>query len=81
MSTDSRPIAEGLFTWPAQNPALLGSRCQACAYGGSFSAGSADALVNELGLTGQRQVLGQPKLGYTHVYGAPGISAVTILQR
>jgi len=24
------PIAEGLFTWPAANPALLGSRCNNC---------------------------------------------------
>jgi uncharacterized OB-fold protein len=24
------PIAEGLFTWPSENPALLGSRCTAC---------------------------------------------------
>ena len=24
------PIAEGLFTWPAEKPALLGSRCRAC---------------------------------------------------
>jgi len=24
------PIAEGLFTWPAARPALLGSRCRAC---------------------------------------------------
>ena len=24
------PVAEGLFTWPAANPALLGSRCQDC---------------------------------------------------
>jgi len=24
------PIAEGLFTWPSKNPALLGSRCQDC---------------------------------------------------
>jgi hypothetical protein len=23
----------------------------------------------------------RPKLGYTHIYGVPGISAVTILQR
>lgn len=30
---------------------------------------------------GARQVPGQPRTGYTHVYGAPGISAVTILQR
>lgn len=33
------------------------------------------------GDAGQHQVPGKPKLGYTHVYGAPGISAVTILQR
>lgn len=33
------------------------------------------------GDAGDRQVPGQPKLGYTHVYGAPGISGVTILQR
>jgi len=24
------PIAEGLFTWPAKKPALLGSRCAHC---------------------------------------------------
>ncbi|MEO0437674.1 MAG: thiolase family protein [Pseudomonadota bacterium] len=30
---------------------------------------------------GDHQVPGQPKLGYTHVYGAPGISGVNILQR
>ena len=24
------PIAEGLFTWPAEKPALLGSRCNSC---------------------------------------------------
>lgn len=33
------------------------------------------------GQAGARQVPGEPKLGYTHVYGAPGISAITILQR
>lgn len=32
------------------------------------------------GQAGQRQVPGTPRLGYTHVYGAPGVSAVTILQ-
>ena len=32
MSADlnSRPIADGLFTWPSSNPALLGSCCQDC---------------------------------------------------
>ncbi|MEH6581154.1 MAG: thiolase family protein [Halioglobus sp.] len=33
------------------------------------------------GEAGARQVPGEPSLGYTHVYGAPGISAVTILSR
>jgi acetyl-CoA acetyltransferase len=32
------------------------------------------------GQAGVRQVPDQPRLGYTHVYGAPGVSAVTILQ-
>jgi acetyl-CoA acetyltransferase len=32
------------------------------------------------GQAGVRQVPGDPRLGYTHVYGAPGVSAVTILQ-
>ncbi len=33
------------------------------------------------GDAGQRQVQGDPKTAYTHVYGAPGISGVTILSR
>lgn len=32
------------------------------------------------GQAGARQVPGEPRLGYTHVYGAPGVSAVTILE-
>ncbi len=33
------------------------------------------------GEAGKRQVPNQPKTGYTHVYGAPGLSGVTILSR
>ena len=33
------------------------------------------------GAGGARQVPGNPRLAYSHVYGAPGISAVTVLQR
>ena len=33
------------------------------------------------GDAGERQVPGEPKTAYTHVYGAPGISGVTILTR
>lgn len=32
------------------------------------------------GEAGARQVPGNPRLGYTHVYGAPGVSGVTILE-
>lgn len=28
--SDQIPIAEGLFTWPSNDPRLLGSRCRAC---------------------------------------------------
>jgi acetyl-CoA C-acetyltransferase len=33
------------------------------------------------GQADRRQVPGNPRIGYTHVYGAPGISAVTILEK
>ena len=38
-------------------------------------------VVQLRGEGGARQVPGDPKLAYSHVYGAPGISAVTILER
>jgi uncharacterized OB-fold protein len=31
MSTQRVPVREGLFTWPDENPRLLGSRCRDCA--------------------------------------------------
>ena len=37
-------------------------------------------LVHQLrGTAGERQVPGTPRVGYAHLYGAPGVSAVTIL--
>ena len=33
------------------------------------------------GRAGDRQVPGEPRVGFTHVYGAPGISACTVLSR
>ena len=33
------------------------------------------------GEAGSRQVPNNPKVGYTHVYGAPGLSGVTIMTR
>jgi acetyl-CoA acyltransferase len=38
-------------------------------------------VVTQLrGRAGERQVPGSPRLGFTHVYGAPGISACTVLE-
>ena len=37
-------------------------------------------IVTQLrGEAGDRQVAGPPRIGFTHVYGAPGISACTVL--
>jgi acetyl-CoA acetyltransferase len=39
-------------------------------------------VVQQLrGRAGERQVPGTPRIGFTHVYGAPGISACTVLSR
>ncbi|MEV4318063.1 thiolase family protein [Actinocrispum sp. NPDC049592] len=39
-------------------------------------------IVEQLrGRAGARQVPGQPRIGFTHVYGAPGVSACTVLSR
>ena len=52
--TQQIPIAEGLFTWPAPEPALLGSRCQSCgiatfpAAQSCMACSSEDVAVEEL---------------------------------
>jgi acetyl-CoA acetyltransferase len=39
-------------------------------------------IVEQLrGRAGARQVPGNPRIGFTHVYGAPGVSACTVLSR
>ena len=39
-------------------------------------------VVTQLrGRAGDRQVPGRPRVGFTHVYGAPGVSACTVLSR
>ena len=40
-----------------------------------------EVVVQLRGEGGPRQVPGDPKVGYTHVYGAPGLSACTVLER
>ncbi len=39
-----------------------------------------EVVLQLRGEAGERQVPNDPKTGYTHVYGAPGISACTVLQ-
>jgi acetyl-CoA C-acetyltransferase len=38
-------------------------------------------VVQLRGDAGERQVQGQPQVGFSHVYGAPGISGCVILSR
>jgi acetyl-CoA acetyltransferase len=38
-----------------------------------------DIVLQLQGRAGARQVARQPRVGFTHVYGAPGISACTVL--
>jgi acetyl-CoA acetyltransferase len=38
-----------------------------------------EVVLQLQGRAGARQVSGQPRVGFTHVYGAPGISACTVL--
>jgi acetyl-CoA acetyltransferase len=40
-----------------------------------------DVVAQLRGSAGDRQVPGDPRVGFTHVYGAPGISACTVLTR
>ena len=41
------PIADGLFSWPSPNPALLGSRCQNCGVAAFPAAQSCMACSSE----------------------------------
>jgi len=40
-----------------------------------------ESVVQLRGTAGSRQVPGDPATAFTHVYGAPGISACTVLSR
>ena len=40
-----------------------------------------ETVLQLQGRAGDRQVPGDPRVGYTHLYGAPGASAVTVLSR
>ena len=77
--------------WIAEGATEIGGRLPVNTDGGLIANGEpigASGLrqIRELvlqlrGAAGERQVPGDPRVGYAHLYGAPGASAVTILSR
>ena len=77
--------------WLAQGWSEIGGRLPINTDGGCLACGEpigASGLrqvyetVQQLrGRAGARQVPGGPRIGYSHVYGAPGLSAVAILEK
>ena len=76
-------IAEGRTRIGGALPVNTDGGCLACGEPIGAS-GLRQVYENYIQLTGQagaRQVPGRPRLGYSHVYGAPGVSAVAIVER
>ena len=76
-------LAEGRTEIGGALPVNTDGGCLACGepIGASGLRQVYENVVQLKGAAGARQVPGSPKTAYTHVYGAPGISAVTILER
>jgi acetyl-CoA acetyltransferase len=76
-------IAEGRTEIGGDLPVNTDGGCLACGepIGASGLRQVYENVVQLRGLAGARQVPGAPKTAYSHVYGAPGISAVAILER
>ena len=76
-------IAEGRTRIGGALPVNTDGGCLACGEPIGAS-GLRQVYENYAQLTGQagaRQVPGDPRIGYSHVYGAPGVSAVAIVER
>lgn len=75
-------LAEGWSRIDGRLPINTDGGCLACGepIGASGLRQVYENCVQLRGLGGGRQVPGSPRTAYTHVYGAPGISGVTILQ-
>ena len=76
-------IAEGRTRIDGILPVNTDGGCLACGEPIGAS-GLRQVYENYVQLTGQagaRQVPGDPRIGYSHVYGAPGVSAVAIVER
>ncbi len=76
-------LAEGRTEIGGKLPVNTDGGCLACGepIGASGLRQVYENVVQLLGRGGGRQVPGNPKTAYTHVYGAPGVSAVTIMER
>jgi len=76
-------LAEGRTRIDGRLPINTDGGCLACGepIGASGLRQVYENVVQLRGAAGARQVPGDPRVGYTHVYGAPGVSAVTILSR
>jgi acetyl-CoA acetyltransferase len=76
-------FAEGRTKLVGKLPVNTDGGCLACGepIGASGLRQVYENVVQLRGVGGARQVPGNPKTAYTHVYGAPGVSAVTIMER
>ena len=76
-------LAQGLTELDGSLPVNTDGGCLACGepIGASGLRQVYENVVQLRGQGGARQVQGDPKTAYSHVYGAPGVSAVTILER
>jgi acetyl-CoA acetyltransferase len=75
-------LAEGRTEISGSLPVNTDGGCIACGepIGASGLRQIYENVVQLRGQAGARQVAGNPRTAYTHVYGAPGLSAVTILE-
>ncbi len=76
-------FAEGRTKINGQLPVNTDGGCLACGepIGASGLRQVYENVIQLRGTGGARQVPGNPKTAYSHVYGAPGVSAVTIMER
>lgn len=76
-------LAEGWSEIGGRLPVNTDGGCLACGepIGASGLRQVYENTVQLRGRGGERQVPNDPKVGYSHVYGAPGLSAVAILER
>ena len=76
-------LAEGRSEITGKLPVNTDGGCLACGepIGASGLRQVYENVVQLRGAGGSRQVPGAPRTAYSHVYGAPGVSAVTILER